>query len=162
ALAQKLVGRYPNSSGAWQILARVHLTGGQGAKALESACQALVLDPRSSKLYADVVQALWISRRVDEAYLLAVRTLRADATEATVWSLLGLCYTEKSKGYEAELCCRRAIGLQPRNVGMLSNLASACADNFKFDEAEEYYRQALAVKPSDTNIRSNMLFILSH
>ncbi len=56
---------------------------------------------------------------------------------------------------EALFRFQQAAKLDPSNPRVYNNLAVACEATGRFDEALEYYRQALRLAPSDRTVKGN-------
>ena len=59
-------------------------------------------------------------------------------------------------------CYERAVQLEPGHAGALANLGNAYKDQGFLAEAVACYRAALAVRPDDPQIHSNLLLALHY
>lgn len=67
----------------------------------------------------------------------------------------GADMAERGLWAEALFRFERADRLHPNHARTLSNLAVASEALGRFDDAQEYYRRALEIRPSDRDIRGN-------
>jgi Tfp pilus assembly protein PilF len=82
----------------------------------------------------------------------------AAAARANDWEdqlEFGAKMAERGLWAEAFFRFERADRLHPNHARTLSNLAVASEALGRFDDAQEYYRRALEIRPSDREIRGN-------
>jgi tetratricopeptide (TPR) repeat protein len=91
----------------------------------------------------------------DNARLLDVyeALVRQQPTSITWLRHLGSCYFQAGKPQEAEGVWRRILDIHPDRASALRYLAPIYAQHKLYDKALTAYREALALKPEDQNIR---------
>jgi tetratricopeptide (TPR) repeat protein len=76
------------------------------------------------------------------------------------WTELGTCYREDKRTTEAAFCYSRAKAIDPNNFSVAFHLAVLKADIGSWAEAEEHFKDALRLKPSDTHTLMNLAGVL--
>jgi tetratricopeptide (TPR) repeat protein len=157
ALFDRNLELYPESFAATDQVATHYARGGDFGKALELYNRVLALQPKDYETRFDVGNVLSMQNRLAEAsasYRLALEGLpnRADIRMNLAADLMRL-NDFKAATRELEI----ANGLQPRNPGVLYNLAIlAETDEHNRSKAKEYLLQALDANPTYQPARQMM------
>jgi nucleoside phosphorylase/tetratricopeptide (TPR) repeat protein len=94
---------------------------------------------------------------LDEAAALFRRSADVAESEAhRPFAMLAIVSIKQNKADDAVRWARRALAMQPNNIGYRINLASALALSRKFDEAIDNYREILAVAPTFHSVRAQL------
>lgn len=84
--------------------------------------------------------------------------LRLDEDEAEAHAALAVLYDTTLRGSQAEPEHRRAVKLQPKNVGYLNNFGFSLFLRGKNQEAIGFYQQAARLDPTSQRVRTNLGF----
>ena len=76
------------------------------------------------------------------------------------WTELGTCYREDKRTAEAAFCYSKAKAIDPNNFSVAFHLAVLETDIGEWAEAEEHFKDALRLKPSDTHTLMNLANVL--
>jgi protein O-GlcNAc transferase len=141
---------------------------GDHAAAVDSYCECLELEPRDPRLWCNFGAALNAIGEAGEAELAYRRALELSPDLAHAWYNLGALLQERGSLEEAERCYACALPLVEadsdhwlwlmlrRNQGLLLQSQG------QSQEAVDFYRQALAERPQESGLRSNLLFALNN
>jgi tetratricopeptide (TPR) repeat protein len=150
SLLQKLVGREPDEASAWSLLAQAQLGAGRPHDALEAASRAAALTPDDDwphRLRSVALQTLG----ADESAVAAAR--EAVRVAPYLWQChVRLCEAivlGRGDLDEAQAAAERSLELAPHESDPYYELGLVAAKRGKHDEAERYFRQALAIDPDD-------------
>ena len=83
-----------------------------------------------------------------DSLALLERAVARDSTKFDNLYKLGIMYLDREKNAEAAQVFAKANRVKPKNVKVLVNLGVALDDLSRSDEAQAYYKQALAVAQS--------------
>ena len=91
----------------WKALALT--TVGRVDEAVESMRRAIILDPLSVRMSADMGMALYAARRYDEAIAQERKTLQMDSTSGTAAWIMGMALEQSGRLVPAESAFMRAL-----------------------------------------------------
>jgi len=120
---------------------------GQVDAALASSRLALRLAPGNAGAYNSLGNALMDLGRLAEAEASYRQAVILDAGFAAAQGNLALVLRAQHRPAEAASACARTLEIEPRSAAMLTLLAELHSDEGRFTEAEQLYRQAIAVAP---------------
>jgi tetratricopeptide (TPR) repeat protein len=135
-MAQRFVKAHPANIDGWMFLGRAYHVRGDFALFLEAATQALAIDPADPLARAMMVDALYRSGRVDEAFTLARRLETEKKFDPAILIELGTFYGQTNNFKEAARVLERVRVLQPTNAKVLQSLAAAYAALGELDKTE--------------------------
>ena len=124
--------------------------------------QALYLNPERAELHNNLGLAFLNQGRPEEARDLFERALRLRPELADAHNNLGLALAALGRSDEAFDCYDRAARIDPHHRGALTNLGNACKDRGRPAEAVASYREALATRPEDAPVHSNLLLAMQY
>jgi len=87
---------------------------------------------------------------VTDSLGLLERAVAKDSTKFDNLYSLGIMYLDREKNAEAAQVFSKANKVKPKNVKVLVNLGVALDNLSRADEAQAYYKQAIAVAPNDS------------
>lgn len=137
-------------------LAAALIESGATEEALRELDTLLAADPRDAAAHANRGIALRaLSRHSDaaEAFRLACDI---EPDNAELWNLLGLAEQWLDHPEQAERCYRQALALTPDAIAPLVNWANLCDDQGRFEDAAAMLREAVAAKPDQPQLLSNL------
>jgi tetratricopeptide (TPR) repeat protein len=151
ALVHPLLGRDPENSLGWCLLAQAQLGRDDPEAGLDAADRAVAFAPESS--WAHRLRSIALAARGNhadalEAALAAVKWAPNDWQEYA-W-LSGLFAQIKKRRGEAIPAAEYAVALAPNESRAHLALGAAAAANGKRKEAEEAFRNALAIDPQNS------------
>ena len=105
--------------------------------------------PAADTKAAKSVKPAMVPAIVDSLPLLE-RSVARDSSKFDNLYRLGIMYLDREKNAEAAQVFDKANRVKPKNVKVLVNLGVALDNVSSADEAQAYYRQAIAVSPMDS------------
>ena len=87
---------------------------------------------------------------VTDSLAMLERAVAKDSTKFDNLYKLGIMYLDREKNAEAAQVFSKANQVKPKNVKVLVNLGVALDNLSKADDAQAYYRQAIAIAPNDS------------
>jgi predicted TPR repeat methyltransferase len=111
------------------------------------------MTPFSADTHVRMANAMLEMGKTADAAAAYQAALRIAPEHAQAWNNLGSAQAALRMLPEAEASFRRAAQLNPRYFQALSNLANAVADAGRYNEAVDWCRQALAIRPDDAAMR---------
>lgn len=158
--AKSAIDRAPFHPVTYLNLGMTLLTQGNLAKALQTFCVHLALDPKEAKTW-DNLGIIYERRGENEKAAYAFRkALINDPQYFEALINLGNCQRRLSQVDEAAFSFHKALLIKPAHARGLSSLAAALWDIGRLEDALPYYQRALAVDPQAANFRSMYLFAL--
>jgi predicted O-linked N-acetylglucosamine transferase (SPINDLY family) len=154
-LAPDCVGLYSNMGLALMALGRLE-------EARLSFEQALYLQPDLAEAQNNLGLALLNQGRVAESRLSFERALELRPDLVDAWNNLGLAYDALGDPDQALASFEHALRIDSAHFGALTNLANACKDQGRAAEAIAFYRTALASRPDDAAVHSNLLLAMQY
>lgn len=155
---RQAVALCPNHAEAWNNL-------GAALFALESLDDAIAAYHRALDIRPDFAMALnnlglALQQRneLDEAIIVHQRALECHPGLAEAHSNLSLAYTRQGKRQQALVNCYQALAIA-RTPEILNNLGTLLKDEADYNQAEDCYRQALALKPDYVEAHFNLALI---
>ncbi|MCH9648608.1 MAG: tetratricopeptide repeat protein [Deltaproteobacteria bacterium] len=88
-------------------------------------------------------------------FVAPVEAKKTRTTSAKEQLEFGVNMARRQLWSEALFRFEQAAKLEPTNARVYNNLAVACEATGRFDEALEFYRQALRLAPSDRTVKAN-------
>jgi tetratricopeptide (TPR) repeat protein len=136
-------------------LARLLVKSGEHAAALESALQALKLEPGSAEIHATIA-GVYHPWRDDLAVEAARRAIELDPSLHTGHGNLAAALWGLGQLEEAEKHGREAIRLKPSQVSYRTNMALIYKDLGRIEEARELYRTLLNEAPDHPKLAMDL------
>ncbi|MEK7435968.1 MAG: tetratricopeptide repeat protein [Pseudomonadota bacterium] len=149
------------------IRASLQASAGAHAASVELYRECLELQSQDSRIWCNFgaeLDAIGQAGEAEQAYL---RALELDPALAQAWYNLGRLQQEGGREVEAESSYRSALKLldaeRDRETWQLSysNLGLLLQKQGRPQHAVSLYREALAKVPTDSGLRSNLLFVLT-
>jgi len=160
ALAEAILARNPNHTGALHILGLVRLNAGDASSATALLRRAAAVHADAAIL-SDLGVALRSQQRFSEAEAAYREALRLDPTSIHALGNLGNVLLDMHRSHEAEAELRRALHLAPNRPWLLHSLALALLAQGAVQGAEIVLRQALAVDPESTDAHETLAILLA-
>jgi tetratricopeptide (TPR) repeat protein len=127
-------------------LAKALLEMDRVEESVASARRAVQLAPQLAEAHENLANAL-LNVNLEEAVAHYRTALQARPDDAELHNNLGVALRLLGRTGEAETSCRRALELLPAYAPAVAALAEARADRGEFAEAEQLFKQALALQP---------------
>jgi tetratricopeptide (TPR) repeat protein len=156
-LYRKAIQLLPEFAGAFSGLADVLARTGRAAEAEPMARRAYALEPNSAPICNNLGEILRHRGKAGEAETLYRRALQLDPNLPSAMNNLGILHIERKQFGQAEeiyreLLRQRADAPRQSMLPVLVNLAIACGEQGKLEEAERLFREALALAPAEPRI----------
>lgn len=153
--------------GLWLALGNAEARAGNRSAAATAYRGALRAAPGYVPAHVSLGRLHFDEGRFGEAATALRRALDMDrespfARDPDLWDKLGYALSRQGRISDAVGCFRRALSLDPKNLGALANLAFARLERGEVAEAVAAYEQALAVAPNLAALRSNLLLALNY
>lgn len=152
--ARALLGVYPESAVAWQLLGAA--LGNQGKDALLAWSRAAQLMPEDPVSQLNLGNALARLGRTEEAQLSFRRASDVRPEFAEAHQNLGKVLLDLGQYDEAARSCRRALQIKPEFVDAHNALGKALSKLGKIDDAIASFRRALELRPEFAEARVNL------
>ena len=124
------------------------------ALAETSVRTAVHLEPDSGETHlAQAIHFYWGYLNYDRARGELARAQHALPNNARIFEFLGLIDRRQGRWDEAIRNLERAVDLDPRNVGVISNLDEIYYNLHKYEETIAIYNRALALEPHSASLR---------
>jgi len=133
-------------------------------KAVEVSQKAVAANPKNNDLKLMLAGELADQGKVDEGLSMAKGLLNNTNDDRTVWLTLAQMYTRLHRWKDAEDALNKAATLTSKKEdrGYLLFLRGALAERQKrYDVAEDYFRQALDVDPSNSMVLNYLGYMLA-
>lgn len=149
---------YPEHGQAWLLLGNAYFNlNNQYEKALNSFQMAILYRPGLADAYKNAAVTSSKMKRYDlsSSYYKAAAALRPN--EDIYWYEMGITYEEWGKPDSALYAFQNAVNIQPANADALGKIAMIYGKFYQqFDQAIEYARRAIALKPSEEGFYENL------
>jgi tetratricopeptide (TPR) repeat protein len=149
--AEQAIRLAPEWPAVWRIHAAALFSSGRFAAAEKSLLEAIRLDPDDGSLFQMYARVLSLCGRPKDALHWAERALELDPDDETAHHLFAalLHQVHPSKWKVSEELARRAVSLNPQDADSFAVLGAILVTRRQFDEAEEHFRSALALEPTN-------------
>ena len=159
-LAKALAGN-PRHGFAHRLASIVHFHGSRFEKADEHIQQALALQPNEGMHWFHLAWMRHQQGALEVAAKHATRALELRPNDADIINLLALCERRDAKAQLAQY--RRALALDPENSLVHNNLGAHYLGVDKdYEAAEQSFRRALTLNPSEKTFQRNLFLALRH
>lgn len=153
--------------GLWLALGNAEAQAGNKPAAADAYRAALRAAPGYIPAFISIGQLHFEDGRYAEAAAALKRGLDLDhdgvfGRNADLWNKLGYAQSRQGRISDAADSYRRALSLNPSNVGALANLAMGLLERGEVPEAIAAYEKALTLAPKLADLRSNMLLALNY
>jgi predicted TPR repeat methyltransferase len=101
-------------------------------------------------------QTAFRERRIPEALDQYLQASLKAPEDAEIWHMLAVLHGMSGNSDEAEICCRKVIGLQPNAHTAYNNLGTILKGKGLIDEAITCYRKALDLEPNYAQAANNL------
>jgi tetratricopeptide (TPR) repeat protein len=153
AAAQHSLDRVPSSAGCWMLSG---LLLAQERKYEEAAAvfkHVYALDPMAVWARDNRATCLELLGRRDEAVIEFKRALALKPDYGTAWLALGQLYEDMGRTNDATQCYHKALTNRVNQAEDLAHLARFCANRRWFELAATNFASAIALSPSDPDLR---------
>src|SRR5262245_29923445 len=150
AACRELIARAPHEHKAWVLLGMMALTLGRAAEAEAALRQAVALQPHDARYWNGLSLALLVQGNAVDAES-AARQAVALADAGEYWAGLGNCLFHQRRWSDAASAYQRALGKNPRDTQVWTNLGAARHSLGQLDAAEQALAQSLSLVPDDPN-----------
>lgn len=149
--AARAIELEPDWPAVWSVHAAALYAAGRFREAELSLLEAIRLDPDDGGLFQMYARILGFCGRPKEALQWAERALELDPDDETAHHLFAslLHDVHPSKWKISEELARRAVALNPEDADSFAVLGAILVSRGQFPEAEENFRNALALEPSN-------------
>jgi predicted O-linked N-acetylglucosamine transferase (SPINDLY family) len=159
---QSVLQLKPQSAVAWFNLGNVLKRAGRQDEAKAGYEQALRLQPSYAKALYNLAGVFFDQGWFAEAEAGFRAVLRHQPAWPQAHFNLGNALRELDRLEEAEACFKRALAIEPEVVSSNRNLGLTLQNLGRLEEAEACFRRALEVEPNNTDVCSNLLFMLNY
>ncbi len=151
AAAEQAIRLAPEWPAVWRVHAAALFSAGRFAAAEKSLLEAIALDPDDGSLFQMYARVLSLCGRPKEALEWAERALELDPDDETAHHLFAalLHQVHPSKWKVSEELARRAVSLNPQDADSFAVLGAILVTRRRFEEAEQHFRTALSIEPSN-------------
>jgi Flp pilus assembly protein TadD len=151
AAAEQAIRLAPEWPAVWRIHAAALFSAGRFAGAEKSLLEAIRLDPDDGSLFEMYARVLSLCGRPKDALVWAERALQLDPDDETAHHLFAalLHQVHPSQWQVSEDLARRAVSLNPQDADSFAVLGAILVTRRRFDEAEEHFRTALSLEPTN-------------
>jgi Tfp pilus assembly protein PilF len=112
AMAKKAADKYPQRSGAWNVLGRAELQVGHKKRALDAFEKAVELNPSNSYAHNNFGLALIYDGRPEEAVDELEQAVELEPVEGYMWNNLGMAYEQLDRLDDARGAYNKAAEMQ--------------------------------------------------
>ncbi len=148
---------HPNATAeCWTNLGGLLLHGGHVTKALESFDRALAIDSGFAPAWWNKSNALWVSRRFEDAEKAGQAAVEKAPQSPDAWNNLGMAQAGLGKTGDAIECWRKAVGINPGFSAAWNNLAHALRESGNLPEAKNCGEKAVDLDPRNTHALNNL------
>jgi tetratricopeptide (TPR) repeat protein len=153
----------PNIGEPRSGLALIAGARGQWNEAERLLREALALSPDSSGINNNLGEILRNRGRLEEAEPYYKRALELDPDSVAAYGNLGILHSMRRQFAEAEKVFRALLDRTQGDAKLpaLVNLGQVCSEQGKVEEAESFYRQALAISPNHPRVGSHFASFLA-
>ncbi len=134
---------------------------GDLAQAAELYTQAIRLDPRHARAYANLGDTFITMGTYDAAEAMIRASLLFEPDNAESLNALGVALINQGKLNDATNSFESSLKIRPHNISTLTNLGNAYKDCRQIDKSIDTYRQALAIAPT-VEVHSNVLMAMHY
>jgi predicted O-linked N-acetylglucosamine transferase (SPINDLY family)/glycosyltransferase involved in cell wall biosynthesis len=153
-ICRELLGKDEKCAGAWCLLSKLALLGGELDTAQDFAVVASELQPTDEKFALNLGEVFFVKAEIEQAEAAARRAieLKPDSAEAQV--LLGRIFAEGDKEGESINSFQHALRLRKDDVEALSHYADALQKFGRGKEALSQIRKAAALQPDSVELQA--------
>lgn len=156
ALLVDVDGRHSNSAPVKAWLGIALMREGANEQAAVALRESLALDPHNVDALANLASLLIAQDGVQEALAVLKQLHAVDPRSVNGWLLLARARLVLGDAAGAEKCLRAAESLSPElPPHACFQMAGVLQERKAFDDAERYYRRAMALEPDNVLYRSN-------
>jgi tetratricopeptide (TPR) repeat protein len=146
----------PCSVTALEGLAVLVFQQGRAAEAVQLFSRGVTLQPRSTRMHANLGEAFRTVKQFDKAREHLDTAARLDPGFAQTWNSLGLLAADLRRPTEAETAFRTAVRLNPKATATRVNLANALHDLGRLHEAIAELQAVIALEPDNILALTNL------
>lgn len=150
----------PSAADAWFNFGVLQYSVKAFAEAETAYRQFLVLRPDSAEGHHNLAAVLFEQGRLQEARDEYLHSLSLNPNLADAYSGLGNIYLLERNYTLAEMNFRRALEFKPADLELLNNLGVILQKLNRLQEAEDCYRQAVAIGREHANSHFNLALVL--
>jgi len=161
---QKALSLQPDDDFAHFLLASTYREGRQFKKSEEHLRKALELDPVDSNYWCELAHLCHDQGDLDNALRYARKALEIDPENVNALNLMGMSTRDDTpEGARKALeVYRKALEKDPEDPYVYNNIGVASLQLEDYAGAEEFFRKALARKPTEKMFRANLYIVLRH
>ncbi len=152
----------PGFAGALSNLGSVLLNQGKIEEAVNAYQEALRLQPDLGEAHANLAIVLGDTSQLAAAITYYEKLLRREPNSPEAHNLLAIGYLANRSQVKAEQACREILTRHPESVLAYMTLGNVLSQVGETGWALDAYQQALALKPGDFRVHSNILFVLNY
>lgn len=146
----------PNNAARLTNLGTAYMMRGRVGDAVKAYQRAVELDPNDPRARGDLGTALLAANRVTEALPHLKRAVELAPERATLLSNLGYAYQQGGNLDLAIQTYRDALSKDERLGSAWINLGTALAQKQRYAEAEQAFRRAEQLDPTDPRVKANL------
>lgn len=134
-----------------------HLNAGQIDQGIEALYSAVTLAPYDARLHNNLGQAFLLKRDRAAAYDAFKKAFDLDPHNPNTLNNLGILSLERGDLQPAKAYLDASLQAQPAgNFDALNTLGNLYANSSQFQQAEQYWQEALKIKPNAFNVKKNL------
>lgn len=154
--ARRLIKKYPQTVGLYDVLAVALVNQNKAKKAVECCRKALGIDPNHANGHANLGMALQTLGHLDQAEESYRKAIGIKPDHAEAHNNLGSVLQSLGRPQEAEANLQQALKLRPNYADAHNNLGLAQRDSGQFVEAISAFRKAVEIDPKFARAHTNL------
>ncbi len=160
AIYRRILDRFPEHSGALQMLAGIEYQRGNAEHALDLMRRAVDSNPGDVSCHFNLAIIAAGLGRPDEARRAYEAILAIDPSHARAWNNMGNLLARGKNLGEAMACYRKAIAIDDGYAEPYANMGRISEGKGRADEAVTYYRRAMQLRPAHATYHSALANLL--
>jgi tetratricopeptide (TPR) repeat protein len=140
---ESILEAYPEDGSARARLAEIYRLSGDHDRAMDTARQALIREPKSLTAYKVMMLSYLERKQVSMARVVALRAMKIDDNDPELYHTIGLILLAENEPAKAQLQFKKAIEVRPDFLPSRVMLAKTALQQENYPGAEEHLRRIL-------------------
>ena len=154
--ARALIGYFPNSASAYNILSRALKDQRRFADAIAASREAIRLNPNDADLWINLADVLILQKLYDEGIEACQKAIGLNPNAAMAHNNYAVGLEEMGRNAEADAAYRKAMELDPLSPLFHNNLGWLTNKQKKYVEAVYLFYSALQLEPTNKDYQKNV------
>jgi tetratricopeptide (TPR) repeat protein len=150
----------PNSIHALRSLVNYDLLTKQPAKALDRINAQIAKSPKNSGFYVMLAELQLQNKNFDQASAAAQKAMDVNPDDGEAVALYAQLQSQRGEAANAIGAWERWLKAHPNNAGAIAILGSLEESRGDLRKAEDYYKQALAIQPTQPVAANNLAYLM--